>query len=313
MYHEVWQQILSSNKIVILSHINPDSDAIGSSLALYNALKGFKNVTVVNFTKELPLNVDFLDGFDKIKHEMPKSYDLVISVDCGNYNRLGFEVTSKIINLDHHEVHEDYGTYNIIDGNLASSSLVVYKLLKANSIKISKSVATCIYTALVADCGFFKYESVNAEVFEISAELLKAGVNANFVANMLTQRVSLAKFRLTQFVLETMELYIAGKVAIIYATLEMFRKSGAKRVDCEGISSIPRTLATVELSIFLIEELNGDIKVSFRSKTNLDVSKIADEFGGGGHIHSSGAVFKSSSVESVKSILINYLKKVIHE
>jgi len=290
LFKEAWQAIEESDNIVLASHKNPDGDAIGSSLGLYSVLKKMgKKVSVFNATEELPLKFDFLPDFKKIKHKFPNKCDLLIAFDCGSFERLGIERGEyKVLNIDHHKSNTGFGDINLVDSSAPSSSAVVFRMLKENGVKVDKDSAVCFYTALVEDTGFFSYESVNKSVFDIASMMVEAGADPFFVAKNIKERNSLAKLRLTALFIDSLRLYKNATIACGYVTQEMFEKTGALRSDAEYLCNLARSLATVELSILYIEEKNGNIKVSLRSKNFIDVSKIAVKFGGGGHKRSAG-------------------------
>lgn len=311
MYKEAYELIKKSENIALISHINPDGDALGSSLAFYFVLKKMnKKVSIVNVTETLPYNLDFLPGFEKVKKELPKKVDLLISFDCGSFDRLGIEKRDfKIINFDHHISNTKFGDINLIEPSFASTSQVVFKFLKENGLKISKESAICIYTALVTDTGFFQYESVNEKVFDVAKELVILGVKPDFVAKKLNEREPLAKIRLMAKILDTLELYLDAKVAVVKLTQKMLKITGATVDMAENASNIARSLATVEVGILLREEEDGRIKVSLRSKNYVDVSKIAKMFEGGGHQRAAGFTSRYRDFSTVLDELLNILKK----
>jgi phosphoesterase RecJ-like protein len=312
MFKEIWDKIVSAKNILLTSHINPDGDALGSSLSLYPILKKMgKNVKVFNVTKELPDYLDFLPNFDKVIHNVDiDKFDLVISFDCGSFDRLGIEKRPKfLINIDHHISNTNYGDLNLIDPNAASTSQVVFELLKTNGIEIDKDSAICIYTALVTDTGSFQYESVNDRVFEIASELVKCGVEPNYVAKMLFQRDRLSRLRLLAKAYDTIELCCDGRVAFVEVTKEMMEITGAIKEDTDTIVNSVRNIATVEVACMLREDDEG-IKISLRSKNYFDVSKVAKSLGGGGHIRAAGATIKGEfDFEKVKNLLKDKIKE----
>ncbi len=310
MYKEIWEKIENSDNIVLIAHINPDGDALGSSLSLYPILKRMgKNVKVFNVTTPLPDYLDFLPNFEKVTNKLPSKIDLMISFDCGSFDRLGIEERPKfLINIDHHISNTNYGDLNLIEPDAASTSQVVYNILKANGVEIDADSATCIYTALVTDTGSFQYESVNEKVFECAADLVKSGVKPDFVAKMLFQRDRLSRLRFLAKAYDTLELCCDGKVAIVEITKEMLEATGATKDDTEGVVNSIRNIASVEVGLLLREEDEG-IKVSLRSKNYLDVSEIATKFGGGGHIRASGATIKDFDFKRVKEEIIEEIKR----
>lgn len=242
---------------------------------------------------------------------MPEKTDLLISFDCGALHRLGLETkTHFTINIDHHISNSNYGDININEIHQPSTTMVVYNLLTENGISINKDQATCIYTGLVTDSGFFQFESTTGETFLIAATLVEKGANPHYISQMLNQRESLAKIRLTGKILDTLELHLNGKVSIMHCTQEMLKSCGAKTSDTEHIANLGRTLTTVEASLFLREEHSEEIKISLRSKDHINVSEIAAAFGGGGHIRAAGCNFKGSehTIESIKGNILNALK-----
>ena len=305
IYKQIWDKIEKAENIMLIAHINPDGDALGSSLSLYPILKKMgKKVTVFNATKPLPDYLDFLPNFNKVTDKLPKKIDLTISFDCGSFDRLGLdEKPSFLINIDHHVSNTNYGDINLIEPNHASTSQVIYDILKANNIEIPTDTAVCIYTALVTDTGSFQYESVNDKVFECAAEMVRCGVKPDYVAKMLFQRDRLSRLRLLAKAYETIEMCCDGKVAFVEVTKEMMEITGAIKEDTDTIVNSVRAIAPVEVACMLREDDEG-IKISLRSKNYADVSKIAVKYGGGGHIRAAGATLKGEfDFEKVKNIL----------
>ena len=315
LYEKAFEKIKEANNIVLISHINPDGDALGSSLSMYPILKRMgKKVTVFNATKPLPLYLDFLPNFNKVTDKLPKDYDLMISFDCGSFDRLGIEEKPPfLINIDHHISNTEYGDINIIDPKAASTSQVVYNCCKHNGIEIDKDSATCMYTALVTDTGSFQYDSVDDKVFLMAADMVKAGVEPAFVAKMLFQRDRLSRLRLLAKAYDTIEMCCDGEAAFVEVTKEMMEITGAIKDDTDTIVNSVRAIATVEIACMLREDDEG-IKISLRSKNYADVSKIAQKYGGGGHIRAAGATIKGEfDFEKVKNMLKEDIKKALKE
>jgi len=313
IYKQIWDEIKKAENIMLIAHINPDGDALGSELSLYPILKKMgKKVTVFNATKPLPEYLDFLPNFDKVTDKLPKKIDLTISFDCGSFDRLGLEEKpSFLINIDHHISNTNYGDINLIEPDHASTSQVVYDILKANGVEIDKDSALCIYTALVTDTGSFQYESVNDKVFECAADLVRCGVKPDYVSKMLFQRDRLSRLRLLAKAYETIEMCCEGKAAFVEVTKEMMEITGAIKEDTDTIVNSVRALAPVEVACMLREDDEG-IKISLRSKNYADVSKIAQKYGGGGHIRAAGATIKDEfDFEKVKNMLKKDLNEIL--
>ncbi len=298
---KAFKKILDSNSIVLVTHINPDGDTIGSALALYPLLNRMgKKVYLFNKSKELPKQYDFLPNFSKFRDKLPSKYDLMIVLDAGDIKRTGIneEIKVPIINIDHHKSTTNFGDFNIVL-NSPSTTLVVYEFLIANKIKISRDIAQAIYTGLVSDTEFFLYRGVDERTFEIASKLVKAGANPAVVGENIKGRDSLAKLRLTELFLKSIELKKDARVAVGVLTQKDFLKSGATISDSEHLVNIIISLATVKLAIFMRELDKNIYKFSLRSKGNLDVSKIAINFGGGGHLNAAGFIGEKNLLEKI--------------
>ncbi len=313
MYKKAWEVISDARHIVLVSHVNPDGDTIGSVLALYDALKRQnKKVSLYNATKELPHIYNFLPNIQKIKDRLPGFYDLVISCDCGSFDRLKIEKGDyKIINIDHHSSNQMFGDINLVDKTSASAGMVVYEFLEQNGLKISRDCAVCLYVSIVEDTGFFSYSNLNEKTFKCVSKLVSYGVDAKEIATLLKSRVSLAKTRLLGYVLENFDLYFDAKVAFIGINRDILTRTGAKRYDTKNIVNVLRDIITVKVSIMILEEKNGGFKISLRSQDEKDVSIVAKDFGGGGHKNSAGFEVADDDFEKLKNTVLQKIKRII--
>ena len=283
-YEEVREKITSASAITILSHLNPDADALGTSLGIYHLLKRdypHKPVEVVNASKEMPRYLDFLPHFGRIKHKIDYTESLVISCDCGSIDRLGFDLEGReIINIDHHYSNTLYGTINVVFPQMASSSQVAYHLF-AKLYTLDEKTAMCFYTALLSDTRSFTTSSVNQSVFETAKSLTDLGANPAWIAERFTQRKSLSSVRLLERSLRSLRLYENARVAILCANAEDIAATGATIPDMDGIVDHASALVSVQVALFAME-LGDELRVSLRSK-GADISTVAKAFGGGGH------------------------------
>ena len=293
--------------VTILSHLRPDGDAIGTSLGVYHILKnaGFR-VEITNYSKELPRDFDFLEGFSKIKNKIDFKESLIIVCDSGSIDRLGFDVSSRaVVNIDHHQSNTNFGNLNIIKAGAVSTSIVAYYFFK-ELFKIPKSSAEAFYAALLSDSLFFSTSSTTKETFDFAKDLVNLGTDPAQIANMLKNRKSLSSFRLLAKALESLELHLDGEVATLEITQKDLKESGAKEYEKDGIVEYGKSLATVKISVLIIE-IDNKIKVSLRSK-GIDVSKIALEFGGGGHKEAAGFEI-DGTIEDVKKRVLLEIKR----
>jgi len=304
---EVKEKIVNATSITILSHLNPDADALGTALGIYALLtqkKGMK-VEVVNASMELPRYLDFLPNFNKIKHQMDYKDSLIISCDCGSIDRLGFDLEGRdIINIDHHTSNTQYGCINVVLPMYASSSQVAFDLFRS-LYPMDEKAATCFYAALLSDTRYFTTSLVNETVFTVAKELVHFGANPHEIANCFTQRRPLSSLRILEKALSSLVLVEDAQIATLKVSKEDILATGATVPDMEGIADYAKSLATVKIAIFAME-LEDGIRISLRSK-GIDISKIALAFGGGGHKVAAGFTLKQYGLQRSIDII---LKKV---
>jgi len=301
---EVREQLAKARNITILTHLNPDADTIGTGLGIYNLLKQdkTKRVEIANASNMLPQYLDFLPSFKKIKHKIDFEDSLIIACDSGSINRLGFDLENrKILNIDHHNSNEYYGTVNVVVDEYASASQVAYRLFQ-KLYTIDAGTATCFYAALLSDTRYFTTNSVNDEVFKVAKELVDLGVDPASVACNFTQRRALSSMRILERALGNLTLSSEGKIAILFVTQDDILATGASMPDMEGIVDYARSLVTVEIGLFAVE-LENSIRISLRSKS-VNVSKVSLAFGGGGHKVAAGFTLKQTTLhETIDTIL----------
>lgn len=312
MYKEAWKKIEEAKHIVLLSHIHPDGDTIGSVLGLYVVLKSMgKKITLFNATKdELPVQFDFLEGFSKIQDRLPKSFDLLISCDCGGFDRLGIEKGEfEILNIDHHKSNEYFGQINIVEPDFSSAGLVIFKLLEENQVKIPKKGAIALYTSIAEDTGFFRYGGIDSYTFDAASKLIKLGVDPELVAKEVKSNEPLCKTRLRAFMLSNFELKDDARIASVIITQDALKKSGATRKDTKNIVHELLDIVNVEVALMVLE-LDGYCKISLRSDGKKDVSKISEIYGGGGHRGASGFEVYETDCKKVETKIIERIKNL---
>lgn len=311
-YTKALQLIEKSRYILIITHVNPDPDSIGSALALSNLFHENKiKHKVFNISFDLPQNLDFIPRFDKITDQLPAFFDLAISVDCGTYKRLGFELDPSIplINFDHHKSNNSFGAVNIVDPQKSSTAELVFEFFKHNGLYITKDSATALYVGIYDDTLAFSLGRCDEKTFEKINFLVECGASPSEIANKLLRRDSLAKYRIIPKVLDSLELFKEGEVASIVAYEEWFKQTGAHNRDCEDALDMIMSIAIVRIAIF-VRVVNGVSRVSLRSKGQIDVSKIAGEFGGGGHFNASGCTIETLDVEKAKEIVLKEIFEI---
>ena len=307
---KVKEKIANTSSITILSHLNPDADALGTALGIYALMvqKKEMKVEVVNASMELPRYLDFLPNFNKIKHQMDYKDSLIISCDCGSIDRLGFDLNGReIINIDHHKSNTQYGCINIVLPMYASSSQVAFDLFKS-LYPMNEKTATCFYTALLSDTRYFTISSVNEKVFIMAKELVNFGADPHKIANCFTQRRPLSSLRILEKALSSLVLVDDAQIATLKVSKEDILATGATVPEMEGIVDYAKSLATVKIAIFAME-LEDGIRISLRSK-GIDISKIALAFGGGGHKVAAGFTLKQYGLQRSIDIILKKVKEI---
>lgn len=312
---EAVDKIKKSNSICLISHINPDGDSIGSLLGLGIALSHFKDkkITLAK-VDEVPKKYRFLPQIDHLqKVDENEVFDLVITLDCSDLYRLGpwkyiADSTDFIINIDHHKSNDYFGNINIIDANMSSTGELVYYLLKEMNLDINTEIATSLYVSISTDTGSFKYDNTSPSTHEVTAELLKMGIDINRITTEVYQSKSLVKTKLLVRSLSDMEMHLDNKIGIATVTKDMIEECNATIQDVDGIIEAIRDIDGVEVACILKEVNQEEMKVGFRSKRDIDVARIAETFKGGGHKKASGCTVYKRMEEAKKEVIDEIIK-----
>lgn len=313
---DILKEIRKAEKIVILTHEQPDGDAIGSSLAMRLALKKVgKDVDVI--IPEHSRLFDFLPGMKEVKTESNiKNYDLAISVDCSDLNRLAggeeyFETANRKIEIDHHGKNSMFGDINFVNPASPACCEVLIGMFEYFGVDITKEIGTCLVTGIITDTGGFRYSGVTAETFEFTAELLRKGVKVSDIYKRVLDTKTRSNFELNKLIVDRMEILEDGKVTFTYITCEDEENVNAEPGDHEGLVEIGRDIEGVEVSIFIRElENKTGYKVSLRSNDYVNVSDICALYSGGGHLRAAGCKI-SGTRDEVKNKLLKEIKKVL--
>jgi phosphoesterase RecJ-like protein len=239
-------------------------------------------------------------------------------VDCGQITRLGkafleFNRRGTLINIDHHVSNDNFGDINIVIPEASAAGEIIFDLLKAAGMEITPEIATNLYVAIHTDTGSFRYSSATTGSFVKAGELVRLGADPREVAVKVYENYPEKKFKLLGMVLNTLELVevgLNGKVATVVVTLDMMNRAGADKADADGFVNYARSIEGVEVGVLLRECGPEAYKISFRSKGNIDVSAVAQAFGGGGHINASGCNIEGS-LEEVKKKVVDLLRERI--
>jgi len=305
------QAIKRFNKFLITSHINPEGDAIGSQAAMACLLRKLGKKFVMLDDSPVPKLLRFMRGTEGISKEMPHNfnYQAVIIMDSPDLARIGrvndyIKKDSVIINIDHHISNVNFGKYNWVEPDYSSTGEMVYDLFKAFKVKIGMDEAVALYAAIMTDTGSFRYSNTSSKTHRITAELIDIGVKPYEMHSRIYETSSIQDTNLLGEALQTMKITDDGKIAWLWVTKEMLKKTNASLEGTEGIINFGRSIGGVEIAVLFRETGTKDrVKVSFRSKGAADVNKLAGYFGGGGHPAASGCSVLGKIEEVEKKVL----------
>lgn len=320
------KNIIDGNKkFLITSHVNPDADAICSELATYLILKKLgKEVRIVNHSFT-PYNLEFLDRnkvierYDENNHtDIFNDADVILVVDLNQMNRVvrmekGLRTSNRIkVCIDHHMDPEN--GFDLIVGGTEYSATgeIIYDFVKStNIVELDYDIAYQIYTAIMTDTGSFRFERTSPKIHKIIAELLEYGLNPTEIYNNVYDQFHFSRVKLLGEALNSIELDSTKKVALMLLSNEIQQKHNAVEADVDGFVNYCLTIQGVQIGI-LIYELKDGVKVSFRSKGNVPVNKLASEFGGGGHSNAAGVRFFNIRISDIKDKILEAAQKYIN-
>ena len=303
----------------LFSHVYPDGDSLGSMLALGLTLERMgKKISLYN-AGPIPESLKFLPGVEKITDLIPQEFpETIILIDCAEFDRIEIKGLSrddllgkKVINIDHHISNDYFGSVNWIDAEAAAAGEMIYRLVRKLGVKICKDIAVNLYTAIITDTGRFSFSNTTPKSFKIAAELVKTGIDLVYINNILFEQKTLAQTKLLYKALSNLELLQEGMIAIITLSISDFEVSGAEESLSEGLVNYARNIEKVEAAAILKEIHSTEIKVSFRSNCWLDVNKVAQKFGGGGHVRASGCTI-NLSLNHAKQMIIFALEEALN-
>ena len=302
--------IESFSSIGIVTHINPDPDAIGSGLALYKIIKlNYPDKRVNFYVKEkVSEYFNFLDTKELVEIDGQKC-DLLISVDCGSVERIEKLNLSynKLYNIDHHLSNNNFGDWNVVDTNACSTCEILIDLFQKWNLELNRDIAEHLYTGIMSDTGRLSWGSIREELFNKLAFLQKYGIRNEFLAKKIFNTKSEANLRIIGYALSTFHVIEEFKLSYLILTKDIFEKFNASYDDAEGIIEEMKSLKGYEIFL-LIKEKDGMFRCSLRSN-NMDVNKMSQIFNGGGHKKASGFVTNLKTDEIIDKIL-NYLRGV---
>lgn len=314
MLSQVVELIENKNVFGITTHIKPDGDGVGSSLGLCWLLRSLGKEAEVIVHGEVPPAYRSLPGADEIQDVkyVNGKYDAVFIIECSDLSRPGIDGLENqfTVNIDHHATSEHFGTINWIDSTASAVGEMIYNLCKAIGGRITKEIAECVYMALVTDTGSFHFPNTSDRTLKVASELIKAGAKPEKISEAVYNNYPWSRIELMRQVLATVKRDETGRIASMRQTLEMQEVAEAIDGDNNGFVNIPLAAREVLTALYMREVGPNSFRASLRSKGDINVARVAESFGGGGHKNASGLSIEGNWDEKEAEIVAALAKAV---
>lgn len=312
----------SSSKIVLTTHINPDGDALGATLAMYHLALAYGFEAHIYIHSQVPAFLKFLPGSDKIKVFNSKVHlkhiyqaDTILILDLNDSRRVGsledaiLDSPARKVLIDHHLFPMNFADYLCVDTEASSTGEIVWRLIKRSGMELTKQMAENIYVAILTDTGSFRFSRTDAELHRIVAELIEAGADPVELYDKVYNQNSLHITKLLGLALSAMQLYHDGKLCVMTVTDEMFKIAGGSDDEIEGFVEKTLSIKGVQAGILMTEVVaRSEARVSFRSCGDINVRALADQYNGGGHKNASGARISTDDFPALVTEMIEKAK-----
>ncbi len=314
--------IKSHNNFLIASHTNMEGDALGSQLGFYFLVRKMnKRACMVNEEK-VPYGYEFLPALDRIRHfkENFKSgkFDSFVALDCSDLKRSGevslLAVNKPVLNIDHHISNSNFGQVNWVEPGFSSASEMVYRLYKEMGVELDKNSALALYSGILTDTGSFRFSNTSSDTHFAAGDLLNYGIDVAAIYKNIYGSIPYSDLRLLTRILPTMKTALGGKIVWFEVPKQVLKKQDGIFFDLsETLLTFARTLKGLEVAVLFRENFAAgrEVRVNFRSQGKVDVNKIANFFGGGGHKNASGCTIKDMTIEKVSRIVLKKIKDEI--
>jgi phosphoesterase RecJ-like protein len=301
-------------RFLITTHVRPDPDGLGSQLGLADVLERMGKEVRLVISSNWPPRYDFMDPDRRIKRfvlpgEEHRDAEVVVILDTGTWGQLGdFGAFLKSMNvpkvvIDHHLSQDDLGALRLLDPTAEATGRLVYDAAQALGQTLSPRGAEALFAAVATDTGWFRHLNTTPATFALAEKLSRAGARPTLLYDLLYENSTLPRMKLLGLVLSRLRTVENGKVALTEIYLADYAATGAIPPDTEDMVTYTRAVAGVEVGLFFLEQPAGGVKVSFRSRQRIDVAKIAEQFGGGGHRLASGATLALALPEAQARVL----------
>jgi bifunctional oligoribonuclease and PAP phosphatase NrnA len=313
-FRAIVDAVRAKQRFVISGHSRPDGDSIGSALAIAYALRALgKEARVVNADRA-PGPLLAFPGVPEIEvvNRVQGDFDAAIIMECGDLARTGVTGLDHyfVINIDHHPGNTGFGQINWFDPAAAACGEMVFDLVKAIGAPLTREIATHIYLAILTDTGSFHYSGISPQTFDICRQAIEAGVDPVLVARNVYDSNNLGRLKLFAAVLSAMQIDPTGRIAVVYLDDDMVRASGGTYEDTDGLINQPLTVKEIQAVVFFKPIEPGKYRVSMRSKGDVDVRSVAEEFGGGGHRNAAGCS-ASGTLAALQTLFLGKIEQAI--
>ncbi|MGH7681296.1 MAG: DHH family phosphoesterase [Candidatus Eiseniibacteriota bacterium] len=318
-YEEFRQFIDSHQEFLILSHVDPDGDAIGSSLGLHWTLQALGKTVVTANESPLPESLHFLPGSEWVRTpaQVGKVFGAVFVLDCSGLDRVGPTAArligpgAHVANVDHHAATDHFGDPSLVNVEASATAELIYEILESYGAPIGAETAECLYVGIASDTGAFRYQNTTPRVLRLAARLVERGAKPSATADALYGKKSEGSLRILGLALASLEKRGGGQVGALTITHEMFEKARATPEDADGIVQFAKSLNGARVGVLIQEIAPGEVRLSFRSDGTLDVNEIAGRFGGGGHRNAAGARVRGD-LGSVRGAVLDALDRAVN-
>ena len=305
---------------LILSHQDPDGDALGSSLALEKALRSRGKRAVTANDSPVPESLRFLPGWDSVHlaADVAETFSAVFVLDCSSLDRVGpraerlVSPSAAVACVDHHAAgNGGFGDPRLVDVEASATAELVHDLLAGVGIPITPAIAACLYAGIASDTGAFRYLNTTPKILRLAARLVEEGADPALTAEALYARKSAGSLRILGLALASLEARAGGQVAALTISRDMFDRAKATPEDADGIVQYAKALLGSRVGVLIQEPVPGEVRISFRSDGSVDVNQVAGRFGGGGHKNAAGARVKGG-LESVREAILSALERAVN-
>lgn len=315
---EIADILRKKDNIAVACHTFPDGDALGSVVAMVMALRKMgKNCYILSKDQVMQqlVSLPLVDEVNSSPKEVKEGTELVLVLDCGNFDRVSFDQKTlkrvTLINVDHHKTNDAYGDYNYVDSKASATGEIVFDLIKLLGVEIDKDMAAAIYSAITTDTGSFRFESTTRRTHEIVGELIETGIKFQEISRELFESKSLERLKLTGRALMSLTPYLNGKVNIMILKENDFLDFNVQDRDTGDIINYGLMPQEAEVSMVL-KEAEGKVRVSIRTKKKVDAGQFAEMFKGGGHKRAAGLTLDTPNFEEAKEILLKEIEVYLY-